>query len=430
MTQTSTPPLGTYNSRPRCVIVGAGYAGLPLATRMSQLLGSKGQVTLINPEPKQELTCDLYRSLRNGKSYTLPFVDILKANDVSFVEGRLVEIDKENKNVKLSSMTSQSLSYDKLILCSGLQGTVPQIAGFEEIIQANKESLQKSIFSFKKSSEVHALKMALTRIGWGADYKGKEDLFVTVLGAGSTGLEVAGELAHLRKKNRRCRVILVDASKKLISDFSPLARKLLKRKLRKLGIETILGAPASLIKQHELHLNSGQVIPWNLLVTCTGGSNSPRWSHAIQDNQAPRGLYVDQDFGVSGCSHIYAAGDLAYYRHHTGPLSPSDPVLPPRAQFASQSAKYIAQTVAHSLHIDPPEDNVIAEAFQPRDLGYLISLGPQDGIGRIGPQAHSTVGKLSSPFIQGSKVDKMKKAVRLKYLLEARAYKEAYKFFR
>lgn len=421
---------GAYNSRPHCVIVGAGYAGLPLASKLSSILGDRGQVTLINPEAKQELTCDLYRSLRNGKSYTLPFLNILRSHNVNFLEGRLLEIDKDSKALKLSSMSRRTLSYDKLILCSGLQSTLPNIQGFSELIEANEESLQKSIFSFKKSSEVHALKMALTRIGWGEKYRGREDLFVTVLGAGSTGLEVAGELASLRGQNKRCRVVLIDSNKKLLEDFSPFASKLLKKKLRKLGIETILGAPASRIQAQELHLSSGQVIPWNLLVTCTGGNQTPSWTQSVQENQAPRGLYVDQDFSVSGCSHIYAAGDLAYFRHHGGPLSPASPVLPPRAQFASQSAQYIAHAVARSLHLDPSNEGTPMETFQPKDLGYLISLGPKDGIGRLGPQPHSALGRLSSPFIQGAKVDKLKKTVRLKYFLEVRAYKEAYKFFK
>jgi NADH dehydrogenase FAD-containing subunit len=53
---------------PHVIVVGAGYAGLPCALRLAR--HNDVRVTLVSPDVRQELTCDLYRTLRTGKPYT------------------------------------------------------------------------------------------------------------------------------------------------------------------------------------------------------------------------------------------------------------------------------------------------------------------------------------------------------------------------
>ena len=99
-------------------------------------------------------------------------------------------------------------------------------------------------------------------------------------------------------------------------------------------------------------------------------------------------------------------------------------LLPKRAQFAVQAGLHLADQLPALLKGEAPVDQ---KNFRPFDLGYLITLGPHDGIGRIGPQPQSRLARWASPFIQGTAVDKLKNLVRVRYMLTLK--REAYNPF-
>jgi NADH dehydrogenase FAD-containing subunit len=382
------------------------------------------RVTLVSPDVRQELTCDLYRTLRTGRPYTFAFPKLLARRGVRFIESRVTNVDPTNKLLELRGINQQALPYDALVVATGLRSVMPGIEGLEDLYQQNKENLSKRIFQFKKTSHVQELRTALARIGWKSESRETRDRFIVVLGAGSTGIEVAGELAHLRGNNKRCRIILLDETPSLLKDFSPIARKLFRKDLNRLKIETVLGSPASRISAEELHLHNGQVIPWDLLVLCTGAKRTTTWLSPLANAENQAGLVVDDCFEIAGHPLHYAIGDVARYTQESGPLK-NPVILPKRAQFAVQSGLYLADRLPAVLKSSPTKD---VEPFRATDLGYLVTLGPYDGIGRLGPQASSRLAKWASPFVQGAAVDKLKNLVRVRYLLTLK--REGYNPFR
>jgi NADH:ubiquinone reductase (H+-translocating) len=396
---------------PHVIVVGAGYAGLPCALRLARHKDIR--VTLVSPDVRQELTCDLYRTLRTGKPYTFAFPKLLARRGVRFVESRVSNVDPANKLIELRGINQQALPYDALVVATGLRSVMPAIDGLEDLYQRNKENLSKRIFQFKKTSHVQELRTALARIGWKPESRETRDRFVVVLGAGTTGIEVAGELAHLRGNNKRCRIILLDEHPSLLKDFSPIARKLFRKDLNRLKIETVLGSAASRLSEEELHLHNGQVIPWDLLVLCTGAKRTTTWLSGLASAENQSGLAVDESFEIKGHPLHYAIGDVARYTQDSAPLK-NPLILPKRAQFAVQSGLFLADRLPLLLKNSPTHDHA---PFRASDLGYLVTLGPYDGIGRIGPQASSRLAKWASPFVHGAAVDKLKNLVRVRYLL-------------
>ncbi|MEO5667962.1 MAG: FAD-dependent oxidoreductase [Bdellovibrionota bacterium] len=400
-----------HRQTPHIVVIGAGYAGLPCALRLSRHKDLR--ITLVNPDVRQELTCDLYRTLRTGKPYTFAFTKLVARRGIRFVESRVTRIDPEKKILELRGLNQQAIPYDALVVATGVRSVAPSIEGLEELQKEDKESLSKRIFQFKKTTHVQELRTALSRIGWKPELRESRDRFVVVLGAGSTGIEVAGELANLRAKNKRCRIILLDESTSLLREFSPVARKLFKKRLNALRIECVLGSPAQRITSEELHLHNGQVIPWDLLVLCTGARRAASWISGLGNAEYHSGLVVDSNFEIKGHPCHYAIGDVARYTLESTPLkNPS--ILAKRAQFAVQSGIYLANLLPIVLKGPQPDP---VETFRPLDLGYLVTLGPDDGIGRVGPQPASRLARWASPFIQGRAVDKLKNLVRVRYLL-------------
>jgi NADH:ubiquinone reductase (H+-translocating) len=405
-----------HRRNPHVAIIGAGYAGLPCALSLSH--NKNIRVSLINPDTQQELTCDLYRTLRSGKPYLYPFSKTLARNGVRFIEGNVTSLDPIKKTLDVRGLQRQNLAYDALVIASGLRNVLPPIDGLEELMAQDQESLSKRIFQFKKLSHAQSLRAALSKLDWRPDARQSRDHFVVILGAGSTGLEVAGEIAHLRGRNRKCRIVLVDEASSLLRDFSPVAQKIFKRTLHKLNIETVLGSPAKNLNAQELLLENGQVIPWDLLVLCTGSKRAPSWTASFDKVSFSAGLSVNSHFELDAYPLHYVIGDLARYTLNKIPMQ-NPRLLPKRAQFAMQAGQHVAKVLPASLGTiysgvaDLPE-------FKVQDLGYLITLGPREGIGRLGPQPQTRAQRWISPFIQGSKVDALKNAVRIRYLLTLR----------
>jgi NADH dehydrogenase len=269
---------------------------------------------------------------------------------------------------------------------------------------------------FRNNMQVQSLRMALRRLDWGPDNVAthNRDAFVVVLGAGTTGIEVAGELAALRGRNPRMRVVLVDGKSDLLPGFSPFSKRLLKREFKRLQIESVLGSPAVRVTEHEVQIENGQIIPWNLLILCTGSRVNNRFMDPFGVAASPLGLRVKKDFQIEGFRDHYAIGDIAH-----APLggSKTTRILPKLAQFAVQEGRYVARLLSDQIQSGFAYGKG-SEPFGVKDWGYLVSLGPTSGIGRLGPEFKSPLVRAFSPFVVGPVVDQLKQAARLRYLSE------------
>jgi len=405
-----------YNRNKHVAIVGAGYAGLPCAFKLGQLLkhfhGHPASITLINTDPRQELSSELYRVLRNGKGEFYNFLPPLKKLGVRFVEGQVSAIRPNEKTLSIRGEIHQELKYDELVIASGFKGKVPPLEGLEAFLDA-KANEQKNVFLFRNNVQAQQLRLALKRLGWSSETRFPKDVFVVILGAGVTGLEVAGELAHLRGSNSRARLVVVDQKTELLQSFSPIAKKILKKELARMRIETVLGSPAIRLNQRrELEIENGQVIPCDLLVVCTGGRPSTKILENFSDAASPMGLKVKGNLQIEGYPDHYAIGDIAHVQG--APLALGNrQMLLKTAQFAIQEGNFVAEHLFDKIIGNVPQSR---RRFEATDLGFLVSLGPFNGFGRIGPEVSSTLGKFLSPFVVGPLIDTLKRGAKMRYL--------------
>lgn len=407
-------------SNDHVVILGAGYAGLTCALKLASLRHhhSRFRITLVARENRQELTCEFYRSLRWGDNVLLPFRDLLSASQISFVEGRALSIDPLHRKLIIKGGEQSELSYDHLVLALGRKTQWPAIENFTEIYEKSK-STDPHIFHFRSQAQVQSLRLALKRLRWEDPLPRSRDSFVIVLGAGSTGIEVAGELAAMRARNPQCRVVLVDERPELLTDFSPVARKVLKKQLAKMQIETVLGSRAQRMLNQELHLQNGQVLPWDLLVVCAGSAPAESILKPFHAGLDAEGLLkVDSQFRVSSFPRVYAIGDNARIPYPSSGLQ-NLRFVPHRAQFAVQEGVFLAELFADYFKTGSFPKRI----FDPQDLGYLVSLGPQRGVGRVGPEIPGKFKKLLSPFVYGPVVNELKRVAYLKYLAQLKSFR-------
>lgn len=403
--------MSDFRKSKHIVVAGAGYAGLPALLTLARGIGKHHEeirLTCVNPDPKQELVCELHRTLRTGSPELFAFRDLFRNKNIEYVDGRVDELKLESGTLSVRGEHRVEIPYDYLVLATGSKLELPPVQGLQEAIDA-RDTIHPRIFPFRSNTDALNLRVALRRLGWSPEARPEpfKDLFVVVMGAGSTGLEVAGEIAALRGRNSRLRVVLLDSASELLPDFSPIARRLMKRELSQLKIETILGSPATKLTSNEIHTELGHVIPWDLLVLCTGSRVPRRMLEVFGPSLSPQGLDVNGDLQIKGYPGHYAVGDIAHL-----------PQVPKRAQFASQQGVYVAQQILNRCL--PKEDHAPTGLpdYEMNDWGYLVSMGPRHGIGRLGASsAESHIPKILSPFLIGSAVDKAKLAAKMRYLL-------------
>ena len=382
-------------------LLGAGYAGLSFASRWTSLVKNHSeegtilpQLTLINAASHSDCTCELYRVLRSGKQEYFHVPKVLNTKIVNFLEGRLFQVDPSKKTFSIRSTEVKSFSYDRLIFAAGAGVVGTKIKGVEDQVK-NQSPIAPRVFGLRSNQQVLSLRMALQRVGW--TKASKKETFVVVIGGGPTGVELAGEMAALRGKNPKKRIIVIEKSyDPLRGVLGILGNKVLKSQLKKLGVEYFEGGGVSSVDSKFVHIDNGQIIPWNLLVLANGSQvNKDLFSMFSEEiwSQDDR-IKVDRSFQIEDSPGHYAIGDLSYYSF----LEEADPQT---AQVAVQQGFFLAER----LFSEFVKSYNAPSVFQKSDWGYLVSLGPKNGAGRLGPVTP----------VWGKGVDFAKKAAKLRF---------------
>ena len=223
----------------RLVIIGAGFAGMYAALSAARLRDIQGvspdefEIALVAPEPTLVVRPRLYEP--KPETLTAPLLDVLKAIDVVYVQGSAETIDTKSRMVQIATAkgTRKTLSYDRLVVATGSRLFRPNIPGLAE-----------HGFSVDSLDDAVALDKHLHGLAERPAMNGRDT--VVVAGGGFTGIEAATEMpARLREilgKDAKTRVIIVDRNGAIAPDMGAGPRPVIEDALRKLGVETRLGA--------------------------------------------------------------------------------------------------------------------------------------------------------------------------------------------
>src|SRR3954454_25195960 len=223
----------------RLVIVGAGFAGMYAALSAARLRDIQGvspeelEIALVAPEPTLVVRPRLYEP--KPETLTAPLLDVLKAIDVVYAQGSAETIDTKARTVVIAAAkgAKKSLSYDRLVVATGSRLFRPNIPGLAE-----------HGFSVDSLDDAIALDKHLHGLAKRPAVNGRDTVVVT--GGGFTGIEAATEIpARLREilgPNARTRVVIVDRNTAIAPDMGAGARPVIEEALRKIGVETRLGA--------------------------------------------------------------------------------------------------------------------------------------------------------------------------------------------
>ena len=322
----------TNTQKKQVLIVGGGFGGVKAALELSKQ--QDVSITLLSDQPNFRYYPALYHTATGGlhAQTSIPLDKIINEQVVTLLLGTAEKLDRKKKI--LTTKEGRHLSYDILILALGVVTNYFGIAGLEEYSYGIKswEQIQR----FK-----HHLHQQLTD-----DHQ--PDSHYVIVGAGPTGIELAGALPaylervlrmhHVRK--HKVHIEVIEAAPRLLPRSSPRVSAAVGARLKSLGIELKLGQSVQ-GETAEALMVSGKPITSKTVIWTAGTSNHPFFT-ANTFTMADHGK-VAVNGQMRSEKDIYVIGDNA-----STPFSGL-------AETAIRDAIFIAEDIGRRIHRQSPK---------------------------------------------------------------------------
>jgi NADH dehydrogenase len=374
----------------RVVIVGGGFGGLHAALR---LRGAPVEVTLIdrrNFHLFQPLTYQVATGALSPSEIAYPLRAIFKRHrNVRVLLAEVVDFDLDTRQLQLHAVggvpTPATVSYDTLIVGGG---SIYSYFGHDEwrAHAAEVKSLKSALVVRDR------LLTAFEAAEMETDPDRRRALLTFVIvGAGPTGVEMAGQIAELARDTlrrdfrtidpRTGRVVLVEAGDRVLATFPPSLSAQAGRSLQKLGVtvrtaQTVTGVDGEGVSVDDgsgmLERIPSRTVIWAAGVTASGLASRLAAVTGAESDRAGR-VTVEPDLTLPGHPEVFALGDMVRVRGMDG----APAALPGLAPVAMQEGRYAANVVRARLRSrqTPP--------FRYRDKGNLATIGRASAVAEI-----------------------------------------------
>lgn len=360
----------TAGSIKQIVVVGAGFGGLEAvinlaATKIPIVVIDQRNHHLFQPLLYQVATASLGTS-----EIAWPIRSLLsRYKNVTTLLGRVTGVDLDERKVRLED--GGSIDYDVLILATGARHSYFGRDEWEKYAPGLKTLEDATCIRRKILTAFEAAERARD------DRERAKWLTFVVIGAGPTGVELAGTIAELAKETlkddfrnydtQRARVVLVEAGQRILPGFVEPLSKYAHRALEDLGVEIRLGHAVTDCREGGVEID-GDFLSAGTIIWAAGVAASPaaEWLGAPSD-RAGR-VIVEPDLSVPDHPEVFVLGDAAHVQSRDGRL------LPGIAPVAKQEGRYVAKVVSARI-----AGGMIA-AFSYRNAGSLATIGKRAAV--------------------------------------------------
>lgn len=352
-------------SSPRIVIVGAGFGGLFAAQALARV---DADVTVVDRHNYHLFQPLLYQVATAGlppSDVAWPIRAILgRQRNATVLLGEVTAVDRAHRTVTVGE---RSLPFDYLVIATGSthsyfghESWQPHAPGLKSIDDAT--SIRRRILQAFEAAEMEP------------DLARRERLLrFVIVGAGPTGVELAGAIAELARftlatdfRNidpRSARVVLVEAGPRVLAAFREAQSSYALRALERLGVEVRLGASVTAVDADGVTVG-GERVASATVIWAAGVTASPagRWLNAPTD-RAGR-VTVGADLALPDDPRIFVIGDAAAVTSADGAR------VPGVAPAAKQQGRYVGAAIAAHIARQPAP-----QPFVYRNAGNLATIG-------------------------------------------------------
>jgi NADH dehydrogenase len=368
--------------RHRIVILGGGFGGLYAARSLRH---TDVDLTLIDRRNFHLFQPLLYQVATGALSpgeIASPLRYVLnRQKNARVLLGEAIDIDVDRREVVLKDGSREP--YDTLIVATG---STHHYFGHPEW-----EPLAPGLKTIEDATEIRSrVLLAFERAEKEPDPEARRAwLTFVVVGAGPTGVELAGALGEisrdtLKKDFRRinpaeANIFLIEGEDRLLPVYPPELSRAAERSLIRLGVQSRTGAMVTGIDDHGVTLRAGNTerrIPAKTVLWAAGVQASPL-GKALADrtgvklDRAGR-VPVEPDLSVAGHPEILIIGDLAQFLEN-------GQQLPGVAPTAMQQGRYAARLIGRRLRHEK------TAPFKYLDKGSLATIGRNAAVANIGP---------------------------------------------
>lgn len=368
--------MGTH----RVVIIGGGFGGLLAAKNLGD---APLDLTLVDRHNYHLFQPLLYQVATGGLSpgdIAAPLRAVLQKQDnTEVVLGDAVDIDVEGRRVILSD---GEISYDTLVLATGSE---PSYFG-----RPDWERLAPPLKSIEDATEIRRRMLLAFEAAEREPDRERRHAWLTfiIVGAGPTGVELAGAFAEIATDTFKghfrtidpseARIFLIEHDKLPLPQYPEDLSGRAERDLVKLGVRPLLGYMVTDIDEEGVTVKSGDKIECiaSRTVIWAAGVRSSSLGRRIAENtgaQLDRGgrVMVNPDLTIPGRPELFVVGDLAH-------IEQDGKMLPGLAPVAMQQGRYVARVIKARVQGEsaPPP-------FRYFDKGMLATIGRAKAVGMV-----------------------------------------------
>lgn len=361
------------SARPQIVIVGAGFGGLRAAKALAHL---PVDITVLDRKNHHTFQPLLYQVATAGLSpaeIAAPIREILhRHKNIEVILADVLGFDLERRQVLLHD---HEIAFDYLIVAAGAthayfghddwEPLAPGLKTLEDAVEIRRRILL--------AYELAEREAALTGM--------HRPLNFIVVGAGPTGVELAGTLAEIARKSlpsnfrnidpAKTRILLVEAGPSILSSYPEDLRHSAVRQLEHLGVEVRTNSPVTEIRSGEVRIGD-DMVPAEVVLWAAGVSASPLGRALGAPVDKAGRVFVKPDLSIPEHREVFVIGDLATLKDKGGKP------LPGVAPTAMQEGTFVAHQIKRDMAGKPREE------FHYFDKGSLATIGRAAAIAQFG----------------------------------------------
>lgn len=362
-------------SLPQVVIVGAGFAGIHAAKSLRRVAC---RVTVIDKTNHHLFQPLLYQVATGGLSpaeISAPVRAILrKSKNTEVILACVTGIDPVHSTLRLDD--GKELDFDYLILAAGARHSyfgndsweilAPGLKTVEDALELRRRILS-SFEEAERTDDLEERQRLLTFV---------------VIGAGPTGVEMAGAISELARyalsrdfRNinlNQTKIILLEAGDRALQSFSPSLSDTAAAYLKNMHVDLRLGKKVTGLSERAVLLGD-QIMPCSTVVWAAGVEASSLGNDLKNLDKAGR-VKVQPDLSAPGFPHIFVCGDMAAYTTENGDL------IPGQAPGAIQMGRHAANNIKNLIRHKPTTPFVYFDKGSLATIGRYYAIGEAFGL--------------------------------------------------
>src|SRR5579864_5725952 len=375
-------------SAPRVVIVGAGFGGLNAARSLAR---DKVQITIVdrkNHHTFQPLLYQVATAALSPGEIAEPIRSVFRSN--STVISLLEEVQGFDLDRRLVHTGEQDIPYDYLVVAAGATHAyfghdewklfAPGLKTIEDALEIRRRVL----LTFELAERQAVMGVS------------DEPLNFAVVGAGPTGVELAGTLAEITRhvlvhefRNidpSRARIILLEGGPRVLAAYPDDLSRSAQEQLQRLGVEVRTSTTVTRIEPGAIDVGATR-IPAAVILWAAGVAASPLGKKLGAPLDRAGRVLVQPDLSLAGHPEVFVIGDLAALKDEHGKM------LPGVAPVAIQQGRFVAKLIRREIESSAsgafarllPEAQALRRpAFHYWDKGSLATIGRAAAVAEFG----------------------------------------------